>query len=207
MSKTKKRSPLIRVLSAFTALGTVTGALPVCPFSVLLPAYAEESGETIQIRDQSIRFDLNSGSLDNEKFNVTDGIAVLKDAGDPADTPQPEPPALSGLKFAGWTNAAGNAAELFEADSTYYASWSYDYSERTNPYSGLVNYVNHSNFYDFRGNNGNLKTTFGNNGYDIIYKLNNNRYVISAWRICTELIYSFLQTLHNFFSTRIFILS
>lgn len=188
-------SKFSKLLAAVTSLTILGGMLPAYQPGAILTARAEEvpaigeseapadSGtpeiEAVRaVRSSSIRFDLNGGSLNDEKFTVTDGVAVLADENVHADAPEPEAPALSGLVFAGWTNASGSVITTFENDTTYYAAWNYSSMQMTNPNSGLVNYFNHGNYYDFRGNNGNLKTTYSDNGYNISYKVNGIEYGI-----------------------------
>ncbi len=177
-------SKLSRLLSAVTSLTVLSGMLPSYQASSIFTAYAEENGEVVsdlaeteesyEVTSSAVRFDLNGGSLTDEHFTVSDGVAVLKDENDPANAPIPEAPALSNLVFTGWTDASGNAITEYEADATYYASWSYGTNTVTNPESGLVYYLNHGGFYDFRGNSGGLRTTFYDGGYDILYKVGDN---------------------------------
>ena len=190
-------SKFSRLLAAVTSLTVLGGMLPVYQQTPFLTAYADEVSveddeggiapvdpdqpEVVKVPDvtsATTRFDLNGGSLKDGKFAVNDGVAVLKDEHDPAYTPTPEAPELSDLVFAGWTDAAGSVVTAFDADTTYYASWNYTAEQETNPASGLVNYFNHGNYYDFRGNNGNLQTTWSNSGYNISYMLNGNAYGI-----------------------------
>ncbi|MBR5372452.1 MAG: hypothetical protein IK130_09580 [Oscillospiraceae bacterium] len=195
-------SKFSRLLAAVTSLTMLGGMLPAYQPGSILTARAEEiagieeSGESEggeapvnpdspgieelrAVRSSSIRFDLNGGSLNDEKYAVENGTAVLADETVSADAPEPEAPELSDLVFAGWTDAAGNLTTTFENDTTYYASWNYDSYESANPHSGLITHFNHGSYYDFRGNNGELKTTYSNNGYNITCKLGSNSYSIN----------------------------
>ena len=178
-------SKFSRMLSAVTSLTVLSGMLPFYQTNGILTAFADDTAAVVSesaevgydVSSSSVRFDLNGGSLDNESYSVSNGVAVLKDGSDGAEAPVPSAPEASNLVFAGWKNAANETPETFEEDTTYYATWNYGTAVETNSQSGLTYYLNRG-FYDFMGNNGSLKTTYSKSLLDIHIRISYGIYIM-----------------------------
>ncbi|MBR6599853.1 MAG: hypothetical protein IKK88_06095 [Oscillospiraceae bacterium] len=174
-----KQHKIKRLLAGCCAFAVLVGTMPfndINSFYVSASTEQEttEQNESVQeflVSATTTRFNLTGGNIDDAAFTVTDGICTLSDSSEPAVIPNPSAPLNSNLVFSGWVDSDNNPVTTFEENMTYYANWNYGSRSETNEYSNLMYHIYSSgSFFDLRGNSGSLKTTYGNNGYDLQYK-------------------------------------